>query len=533
MTGLPWTHPTEESDPEARAGARWVRSGRTDAALFASAIAALLALGIAMRLFRLGVPFDRNGYDEGAYWQGLRAMSNGHALYKDVFLAQPPLFAWSLYPTFSLFGLSLWSARFAVVVTSVAGLVGAALLGRSLAGRRGAVAGLVLLVANPPYLAQSQTIQAEAPSVAFSFLAVGAAYKWWDAMREGSATRPSETIWATVAGVSLALSIWSKLSAVSTAVPLALVVLAQVGSDWRSGLPWRHIRTVLIAAGSFAVVTAAAFLPYLHRSTYDQVYDLHIKAAQVYGGLPVHNSSVLQPTLVSLLAATATFGLVTSLLRRQWRVLPLAAWLAATTYTLWRQVPLFTHHLVILAAPLVALAVTAVGPPDRPTALTTCDAPPEPVDERARLFHQVTSGAAYVGIALVLVTAALQLRQEKHYFHVAGVRAHDVVTRTNQAQAADLRHAIGPGSMVVTDSPFVAGLADRDVLPLLDDPSAVRIASGYLSQQELISATSDPRVRAVFFLTGRFDLLAGFRPWVGRHFHLLRSYGPGQQLWIR
>ena len=49
------------------------------------AVVALIVIAIGLRLYQLGLPFDRDGYDEGVYWQTLRSMSAGHVLYQDIF----------------------------------------------------------------------------------------------------------------------------------------------------------------------------------------------------------------------------------------------------------------------------------------------------------------------------------------------------------------------------------------------------------------------------------------------------------------
>src|SRR5260370_1180420 len=150
-----------------------VRSANWQLMVFWGGSRALVVVPVGMRLYQLGVPFDRDGYDEGVYWQTLRAMSAGHALYGDIFYSQPPFFILSTFPGYILLGGSLWSARFAIALVSLFALLVAALLGQALAGRLGAVAMLLLLVVNPLCLAESQTIQAEASSTAFSLLAVG------------------------------------------------------------------------------------------------------------------------------------------------------------------------------------------------------------------------------------------------------------------------------------------------------------------------------------------------------------------------
>src|SRR5947199_8510861 len=64
----------------------------------------LLVLAVWLRLRSLDLPFDRDGYDEGVYWQTLRAMSAGHPLYQETFYSQPPFFVLSIYPIYTLLG---------------------------------------------------------------------------------------------------------------------------------------------------------------------------------------------------------------------------------------------------------------------------------------------------------------------------------------------------------------------------------------------------------------------------------------------
>src|SRR5260370_20467016 len=123
--------------------------------LFWGAILALVIVAIGMRLYQLGLPFDRDSYDDGVYWQTLPAMSARHALYQDIFYSQPPLFILSTFPGYTFFGSSLWSARLAIALVSLFVLLGALLLGKALSVRLGALAALLLLVVNPFYLAQS------------------------------------------------------------------------------------------------------------------------------------------------------------------------------------------------------------------------------------------------------------------------------------------------------------------------------------------------------------------------------------------
>src|SRR5579875_1817983 len=190
--------------------------------LFWVAVALIIAAAVVMRLYHLDVPFDRDGYDEGVYWQSLRSMLAGDSLYHTIFYSQPPLFLLSTYPAFALFGGSLWSARFSIALISLLGFPGAYLLGKSLAGRVGVLAALLLLLVNPFYLAEPQTIQAEASSVAFTFLAIGFAFLWW---KQPDGRRGA--CWAVLCGLTFTASVFCKLLCISTLVPIALLMLAR------------------------------------------------------------------------------------------------------------------------------------------------------------------------------------------------------------------------------------------------------------------------------------------------------------------
>src|SRR5579885_742320 len=227
--------------------------------LFWLAVIALLLVAFNLRLYELGLPFDRDGYDEGVYWQTLRAMSAGHPLYAQIFYSQPPIFLLSIYPVYMAFGHTLWSARLGIAIMSLFGLVGALLLGKALAGRIGAIAALLLLIVDPLYLAQSQTIQAEAPSAALSLLAVGLAYLWWE-RPEGFAG----FCFAVLTAVSLVLSIFSKLLGVSALVPVALLMLAHI---WRilnkpRGMRLSSAYPLFAGIAAFIVTTVLVLLPF-------------------------------------------------------------------------------------------------------------------------------------------------------------------------------------------------------------------------------------------------------------------------------
>ena len=100
-------------------------------------------LALALRFWPLG-GFSTE-YDEGVYWQSLRALADGHALFNSVFSSQPPFFLLSLYPLYVLFGQTLAAARLAIVIFSLAGIVAIYFAGAAIGGRWAGLAASLLL----------------------------------------------------------------------------------------------------------------------------------------------------------------------------------------------------------------------------------------------------------------------------------------------------------------------------------------------------------------------------------------------------
>ena len=493
--------------------------------LFWVAIVALFAIAIGMRLYQLGLPFDRDGYDEGVYWQSLRAMGAGHALYRDIFYSQPPFFLLSTFPSYILFGASLWSARLGIALVSLLGLLGAFLLGKALSGRLGAIAALLLAVVDPLYLAQSQTIQAEASSAAFSFLAMGLALFWW---KYPSGKRG--LLLAVLTGVTVALSILSKLLGVALLIPIGMLMLIRL---WQISAPTKTMNSyIAIAAGilAFLLTTILVLLPFLgsFQAMVASMITFHTDAASMLSNNPQFSQSgnllKVESALTTLLALTALYGTAAALLRQDWRVLPLLGWLLATAFLLWRQVPLFSHHFVSLTPPLIALSVMGIADPSayrRVFATAT--------------VSKVAIFLTWAAVLLILLTAVLDARHDRTYYRNAAASSVDSTAQLEARVAADLRAAIAPDQQVVTDGQFVAALANRNTPPALVDTSMVRIETHYLTLGQLESIASQPQVHAVLFFTGRFHLpdVAAFHAWVAQHFRLLHSYGGGRELWGR
>lgn len=515
-----------------------------------AAVALLLLAAVLMRLSALGAPFDRDSYDEGVYWQSLRAMQAGGVLYRTIFYSQPPAFLLTAFPIYSLSGATLTSARLAIALLSLLAFPGTYLLGKALAGRAGGLAALLLLVVNPFFLAESQIIQAEASSVAFTLLAVGCGLQWW---RHPEGWRGS--CWAALAGAALVVSIFCKLLCLATLAPLLCLALARAWRVWRAwpeGGGRRGLWPILAGIGGALLTALLLLLPFIgsFADFWQSVVTFHQVAGAAVPGTLDANLIRLEPALFSPLTLVAIYGTLVALLRRDWLVVPLLAWLLVTLFLLATFHPLFPHHIIALEPPLIALAVLGVagGASYRPAfhRLSQLGFTPD----------RVAPWIGRVAALLIVCTSLLSLGQDIQYYRAtSSIAVGDAVLspwaglqfltargssgggnpwQSELRVASDLRSAITREQWVVTDAQFIAGLADRDTPPALVDTSTIRIDTRYVTLSEIEQIAGQPRVHAILFYTDRlYWELPSFVPWVAGHFHLLHVYGPARELWVR
>jgi 4-amino-4-deoxy-L-arabinose transferase-like glycosyltransferase len=443
--------------------------------------ALLLVVAIAVRAPLLGG--GQIDYDEGVYWQSLRSLAAGNALFTSVYSSQPPAFLLLLLPGHLASGGALVADRLTVLVLALAGIAAA---GRTVGLLAGCWAGLLaaaLLAADPLFVRQSVALQADGPAVALALVALAAAA---EARHRGG--RPALPL-AAAAGAVLALAVLTKLLAVAAA-PALLVLLAWPAPGARA-LP----RLASAAAGGI-VVAAAVLLPFapVWPEAWRQVVGLHLGARSLLvGGL---DGQTLARELPIALLGTA--GCLVAARRAPVLAATGGAWVIAAVLLLALQHPLWPHHAVALTAPLALLG-----------------------GGLARVLpSRAAAVACLAALAASLVSAAL-------------VRAQQLPPSIDAPVAATLRAGTAPHDLVVSDDQFAVALAGRDVPPPLVDTSLVRVESGDLTTAEVEAVTDRPGVRAVLLASGRLTALPGFRAWVGERFPEAVDLGNGRTLYLR
>jgi 4-amino-4-deoxy-L-arabinose transferase-like glycosyltransferase len=460
-------------------------------------------------------------YDEGVYWQSLRALANGHPLFGSVFSSQPPLFLLSVYPFYMAFGQSLSAARLALVFFSLAGIAGAYVAGRALGHRTIGAAACILLALDPLYEHGAHTLQAELPSVALQIWAVALAVL---AMR---ATGRRQRWLVIGAGALLGGALLMKLFAIAALIPIVLYLCAPLARRWLDAdgrlrqPPWAEIQDRLrqiaptlglLAAGLLGAIVIV-LLPFVGQlgTVYDQVVRFHLAAATSDSN-PLGDN--LRLIIVSLRGTpviyAAALGAVVIVWRRMWVSLPLLLWALAAFITLARQQPLLAHHVVLLSPTLALIAGCGA-----------CAA--------WSAFASLNWQRAGLAVTLALVVAC-SVGLVVNVRNNAAANA-PLPTRSIEMAIA-LQGVSAPSEVILSDDQYVAALANRDVPPQFVDTSAVRITSGYLTTTQLEDYITRNRIHVILFATGRFDLLPGFHAWVAERYTEVTTFDHGGVLYL-
>ena len=450
------------------------------------AIAAVIAF-LVLEVISLRAGF--RDYDEGVYWQSLRALARGQPLFSSVFASEPPAFYYTLLP-FYLLGHSIAAIRLGVLLFGAIGVVAAYLAGRWLAGNQAGLAAMAIVATAPFYLDQVTVLQSDGPAIALALLAV--ALTLWAARQTGRGALAL----AAASGFMLAVGVGTKFSAVLAAVPIGIVLLGS-----------RRVSAGIALVCGGLVGAALVLVPVegAWPASYQQLVQSHLIAGRTLDrslGFNLPDLVIPREIPLEALAAAAT---VLAIARRDWRIVAPLAWGAITVVAILLYQPLFLHHLVQLVPPLALIVGIGV-------ANVWSSRPP------------------------LLVAAAAAVLLVSAYGISAGIRrtAGALAAGAHEAQlAAALRESSKPGDFVISDNQFAVALADRDIPPPVIDTSRQVIADGLLTITDIDAAARRYAVGVVLVDGDRLFGMPGFQQWLADHYVLARALGDRAGLYRR
>jgi 4-amino-4-deoxy-L-arabinose transferase-like glycosyltransferase len=430
-------------------------------------------------------------YDEGVYWQSVRALARGETMFQSVFASQPPIFYEALLP-FYWVGHSLTSLRLTVLTLGIIGLGATYAVGRLLAGHMAGLVTVVLAATSPLYLHQSAIVQADGPAVAISMVAVALAL---GAVRADGRLRDGLAI---AAGLQLSLSIGTKLLGVVALIPIALVVR---GAPRGRG----QLAMSAIAGGVLGLVLVLLPAVASPRAAFDQLVLSHLRAgASTQGDLGGNLKILLLHREVPLEALAAVGGMLAVWRRDRAIIMPLA-WTAASVLAVLFYHPLFAHHLVMLSLALALVA--AVG---------------------LRNLPLLGIRGSVLAAGLVVVTASAGA-----YVAFRDVQLALTPDLHDAEMTAAVQAASRTGEFWISDNPFAVAAADRDIPGPLVDTSGQRTRAGLLTVADLEATRVRYDVRWLLVDSFRLEAVPGFRGWRDQHFNAVKTLGGRAVIYAR
>jgi 4-amino-4-deoxy-L-arabinose transferase-like glycosyltransferase len=349
-------------------------------------------------------------------------------------------------------------ARYAMIALTL--LLGAAAyaFGRRIGGRIGGGGCAALCLLLPPMPLYGARVLADVPAMSLAVIGLALAL-------------PPRGRWADLrslaAGAALAIGMLIKLTALAAA-PLLIVLLL-----WD-----RRRRPLLFAAAGGAVATSLSLLPHYRSlgALWDGAVSFHTAARGAPDDLDNLHEVIafFSPTVPTVWLVALALLLTAAGIRRT----PLAAaiWLFPLTSValILNQHPLREAHLVVLPVSFGLAAGVALG---------TVGVP---------LRANIRLRTSFIAFGLILI--ALAYRQQWNRLGVERQPEQPVLIWAGR----EIAERTPPNSLVVTDQPLVAVLADRATPGALVDTARLRFRARSLLPQRVVEAIHDKRVEAVY-----------------------------------
>jgi hypothetical protein len=435
--------------------------------------------------FREKLQFDS---DEGLNLMRSMLVVLGHPLYREVSSDQPPLFTHLLAFVLRMVGFEVNPARLLVLLFSTLLVWSGAQFLQLTWGKLAAILFLPLVLMAPEYLRLSTSVMIGLPSIALAAVAMLFVTLWH---------QQRHSLWLVLSGFVLALSVLTKLFTGFLAPIFLIGMTASAYFDRRDGgISWKTLRPALIWSVCFASLTAGLGLILVGPQNVWLIIFPHAAAPTtdwLQGGGYTMNTR-LRAAIPLLLLASG--GVLFSIYKRNWLALYPLAW-AAVAYGLFSfYSPVFYHHQLLITIPAALLAAAAVG--EGLLALLR-------LRGRTDLVRFPTWLGAGILIGFVLVSLHYLPALDRELLN--SPRLTDFNLRATSGKLRVLRTMdayIDQTNWIMTDMPMYAFRVQRPVPPDLATFSSKRLATGSLTDEDILAAMREYHPEQV--LMARFEI---------------------------
>lgn len=437
--------------------------------------------------FREKLQYDT---DEGLNLMRSMLVALGHPLYSEVSSDQPPLFNQILGLLFRVAGFEVNPARLLVLLFSTLLVWACAQFLQLTWGKLAAILFLPLAIMAPEYLRLSTSVMIGVPSIALAAVSMVFVTLWH---------QKKSNYWLALSGFALVLSVLIKLFTGFLAPVFLAGITASAYFDRREeGLSWKVLQPALIWLICFAGLAMLLGLVLVGAQNVWLIIFPHV-AAPVTEGLQGENYTINAHLRAAVpLLFLGVFGALVSVSRRNWLALYPLAW-AVVAYVLFSfYSPVFYHHQLLITIPAAMLAAAAVG--EGILSLVR-------VRGTADIIRFQTLLGAVALISFVLVFAHYLPVLERELLDSPRITGFSLRTTPWRLRViSTMNEYIDRTHWIVTDVPMYAFRVHRPVPPDLATFSSKRLATGSLTDEDILTAMREYQPEQV--LMARFTIPA-------------------------
>ena len=437
--------------------------------------------------FRERIQFDS---DEGLNLMRSMLVALGHPLYRAVSSDQPPLFNQILAILLRVVGFEVNPARLLVLLFSTLLVWSGAQFLQLTWGKLAAILFLPIVIMVPRYLELSVSVMIGVPSIALAAVALLFVTLWHQNKRN---------LWLVLSGFALALSLLIKLFTGFLAPIFLIGITASAYFDRREeGFSWKMLQPALIWGISFAALGTLLGLVLVGPQNVWMIIFPPLAApttAELQDPVFTINAHLRAATPLLILGL---LGALISIYRQNWLTLYPLAWSALAYGLLSFYSPVFYHHQLLITIPIAMMAAAAVG---------------DGILSLARLrwasdlvrFQTLLGVGALIGFILISIHYVPLLDKEL----MNHPRITDFTLKATPGKLRVLRtmnEYVDQTNWIMTDAPMYAFRVQRPVPPNLATFSSKRLATGSLTQEDILAAMREYHPEQV--LIARFEIPA-------------------------
>jgi 4-amino-4-deoxy-L-arabinose transferase-like glycosyltransferase len=451
--------------------------------------------------FREKLQFDT---DEGLNLMRSMLVALGYPLYSQVSSDQPPLFNNILALVFRVGGPDVYRARLLVLLFSTVLVWAGAQFLQITSGRWAVILFLPLIIMVPRYLNLSVAVMIGVPSIAMAVVSLMLLAMWH---------QRRSTIWLILSALLLGLSVLIKLfTGFLVPIFLAGMVISEYLKRRKGTISWRVVEPALVWGVSFVVVVALLGLGMVGlRNAWFIIFPpLSAPSQDVFQSdhfsLNLHLRDALPMLLLGLL------GTGIALYRRRWVLLYPLAWAAVAYVMLSFYSPVFYHHQLLITVPMALMAAAGTG--EAVSALLAPGLSSGPLGLRWALGIAALAGFLWV-------SAIYRPVLDKELLNGPSLGDSELQATAGKLRVLNLMNEyIDQTNWIVTDVPMFAFRVGRPVPPVLATFSSKRLATGSLTEEDILTAMREYQPEQV--LMARFEIPA-LEAYLQEHYTLVLS----------